>query len=170
MLRSSILLSCAAMLALPAWSSAQQVGTFRWQLQPYCNVLTVVVTQVGSVYRVEGTDDQCGAATSASVIGTAFQNPNGSIGFGLNVVAAPGGIAAPIDATIALATLSGTWRDSGGGSGTFAFTLAPAPAAVRARRRRRRCRPPSGCSPTAGWWPVDSSTSARSRLSEPAPG
>jgi hypothetical protein len=136
--RSAILLSCAAILALPAWSSAQQLGTFRWQLQPYCNVLTVVVTQVGSVYRVEGTDDQCGAATSASVIGTAFQNPNGSIGFGLNLVAAPGGIAAPIDATIALATLSGTWRDSGGSSGTFAFTtgagtggsLRPAPTAV----------------------------------------
>ena len=106
----------------PDEADAQSLGTFRWQLQPYCNVLTVVVTQVGSVYRVEGTDDQCGAATSASVIGTAFQNPNGSIGFGLNVVAAPGGIAAPIDATIALATLSGTWRDSGGGSGTFAFT------------------------------------------------
>jgi hypothetical protein len=103
-------------------ADAQSLGTFRWQLQPYCNVLTVVVTQVGAVYRVEGTDDQCGATTRASVIGTAFQNPNGSIGFGLNVVAAPGGAAAPIDATIALATLSGTWRDSGGGSGTFAFT------------------------------------------------
>jgi hypothetical protein len=112
-----------AMLAASAGTSAgQPLGTFRWQLQPYCNVLTVVVTQVGSVYRVEGTDNQCGAATSASVIGTAFQNPNGSIGFGLNVVGAPGGAAAPIDATIALATLSGTWRDSGGGSGTFAFT------------------------------------------------
>jgi hypothetical protein len=109
-------------LAIPAVVSAQPLGTFRWQLQPHCNVLTVMVTQVGSVYRVEGTDDQCGAATSASVIGTAFLNPNGSIGFGLNVVAAPGGTAAPIDATIALATLSGTWRDSGGGSGTFAFT------------------------------------------------
>ncbi len=72
-------------------ADAQPLGTFRWQLQPYCNVLTVVVTQVGAVYRVEGTDDQCGAATAASVIGTAFPNPNGSIGFGLNVVAAPGG-------------------------------------------------------------------------------
>lgn len=116
-------LSAIALFGLATQSAdAQSLGTFRWQLQPYCNVLTVTVTQVGAVYRVEGTDDQCGAATRASVIGTAFQNPNGSIGFGLNVVAAPGGTAAPIDATIALATLSGTWRDSGGGSGTFAFT------------------------------------------------
>jgi hypothetical protein len=118
--------AAALLLALfglpPQGADAQTLGTFRWQLQPYCNVLTVVVTQVGAVYRVEGTDDQCGAATRAAVIGTAFQNPNGSIGFGLNVVAAPGGTAAPIDAAIALATLSGTWRDSGGQSGTFAFT------------------------------------------------
>jgi hypothetical protein len=116
-------LSALALLGLaPHPADAQTHGTFRWQLQPYCNVLTVAVTQVGAVYRVEGTDDQCGAATRASVIGTAFQNPNGSIGFGLNVVAAPGGTAAPIDATIALATLSGTWQDSGGRSGSFAFT------------------------------------------------
>ncbi|MGE0362740.1 MAG: tail fiber domain-containing protein [Vicinamibacterales bacterium] len=116
-------LSAIALFGLATQSAdAQSLGTFRWQLQPYCNVLTVVVTPVGAVYRVEGTDDQCGAATSAAVIGTAFPNPNGSIGFGLNVVAAPGGTATPIDATIALATLSGSWRDSGGRSGTFAFT------------------------------------------------
>jgi hypothetical protein len=124
-MRSPLAAALAAIAALglaPDEAGAQSLGSFRWQLQPYCNVLTVVVTQVGAVYRVEGTDDQCGAATSASVIGTAFLNPNGSIGFGLNVVAAPGGTATPIDATIALATLSGTWRDGGGGSGTFAFT------------------------------------------------
>ena len=93
-MRSPLAAALSAIVVLglaPDEADAQSLGTFRWQLQPYCNVLTVAVTQVGSVYRVEGTDDQCGAATSASVIGTAFQNPNGSIGFGLNVVAAPGG-------------------------------------------------------------------------------
>ena len=140
-MRSPLAAALSAIVVLGLASDAadaQSLGTFRWQLQPYCNVLTVVVTQVGAVYRVEGTDDQCGAATSASVIGTAFPNPNGSIGFGLNVVAAPSGIAAPIDATITVATLSGTWRDGGGGSGTFAFTPGagtggsprPAPAAA----------------------------------------
>ena len=38
------------------------------------------------------------------MIGTAFQNPDGSIGFGLNIVSTPGGLAVPVDADIALRT------------------------------------------------------------------
>lgn len=113
-----------AALALPTSASAQVLGTFRWQLQPYCNLVTLVVTQVGGVYRVEGTDNQCGAATSASVTGTAIPNPDGSIGLGLNVVAT-GGTASPVDATIAVANLSGTWRGYGATSGAFVFTPGP---------------------------------------------
>jgi hypothetical protein len=37
--------------------AAQSLGTFRWQLRPYCHVLTLAVTQNGAGYRVEGTDD-----------------------------------------------------------------------------------------------------------------
>ncbi len=29
-------------------AEAQPVGTFRWQLQPYCNVVTVAITQNGA--------------------------------------------------------------------------------------------------------------------------
>ena len=54
----------AALTLLPAAADAQSLGTFRWQLQPYCNVVTLAVTQVGGIYRVEGTDDRCGAAQS----------------------------------------------------------------------------------------------------------
>ena len=54
--------------------------------------------------------------------GLAFQNPNGSIGFGLIIVTAPGGTPIHVDATISIATLSGTWRDSAGNNGTFIFT------------------------------------------------
>lgn len=106
----------------PGVLSAQTIGTFRWQVQPYCNLITVVVTQVGSVYTLEGTDDQCGASQRASVTGTAFQNPDGTIGLGFNVVAAPGGAPGQIDATITLPAASGTWRDSQGNSGSFVLT------------------------------------------------
>lgn len=34
---------------------AQSLGTFRWQLQPFCNVVTVIVTQQGAVYTTDGT-------------------------------------------------------------------------------------------------------------------
>lgn len=115
--------SLLSAVAIPCMADAQSLGTFRWQLQPYCNIVSVAVTQSGGVYRLEGTDDQCGGGNDrASVIGTAFQNPDGTIGFGLNVVTSPGGRAVPVDAEITLATLSGTWRDGAGNSGTFTFT------------------------------------------------
>ena len=54
--------------------------------------------------------------------GLAFQNPDGTIGFGLSIVAPPGGAAVHITATINLATLGGTWSDSNGNTGTLVFT------------------------------------------------
>lgn len=112
------LLACS----VSATATAQSLGTFRWQLQPYCNVLTVSITQVGGIYRAEGTDDQCGAATQGSVIGTAFPNPDGSIGLGFNIVATPGGRDVAVDAKVSLPGASGTWRDNTGATGTFALT------------------------------------------------
>jgi hypothetical protein len=112
------LLSMVFATAVPGVVHAQPLGTFRWQLQPYCNIVTVAVTQNGGVYRLEGTDDGCGAQ-SASVIGTAFLNADGSVGIGLNVVAAPGGQPFPVSATLSLATLGGTWTDEAGHTGAF---------------------------------------------------
>lgn len=100
------------------------LGTFRWQLQPYCNVITATVVQLGSIYQVNGTDDQCGAARAASVVGLAFPNPDGSIGFGLTTVTTPGGAPLHTDARISLSTISGTWTDSAAQTGTFAFVPA----------------------------------------------
>lgn len=115
-------LAMASLLVIAAAGEArsQALGTFRWQLQPYCNLITVTVTQAGATYRLEGTDDRCGSAPS-SAIGTAFVNPDGSIGLGFNIVAAPGGQPHAVSARIGLPTLSGTWSDSQL-SGAFAFT------------------------------------------------
>ena len=102
--------------------SAQPLGIFRWQQQPFCNVITVNVTQNGGVFQLDGSDDQCGAATSAAVVGIAFLNPNGSVGLGMTLVTTPGGTPLHIDASISVATGSGTWRDSSGATGVFALT------------------------------------------------
>lgn len=110
-----------ALLLASTVAEAQTLGTFRWQLQPYCNVLTVTVVQQGAQYQVDGTDDQCGAAQQASVVGRAFPNPDGLIGFGLTTVTTTNATAIHIDARLNVATLGGTWRDSAGNSGTFAF-------------------------------------------------
>jgi hypothetical protein len=108
--------------AAPAAATAQVIGTFRWQFQPYCNIVTVVVTQVGGIYRLEGSDNQCGAPRAASVIGTAFPNPDGTIGLGFTIIAAPSGEAVQVDAAVSLPSANGTWRDSYGATGPFTLT------------------------------------------------
>jgi hypothetical protein len=101
--------------------SAQPLGTFRWQIQPYCNVLTLTVVQQGGNFTLDGTDDRCGLSRLASAVGIAYFNPNGTVSFGLTEVM-PGGLAIHMDATIDVSSLSGTWRDSGGSLGTLVFT------------------------------------------------
>ena len=111
-------------LVSPVAAAAQPVGTFAWQTQPYCNRIVVAVTQVGATYTLDGYDDQCGGANPrAPLTGAAAINPDGSIGFGLNIVTAAGR-SVHLTATITLAALSGTWRDDGENAGTFAFDAA----------------------------------------------
>ncbi len=108
--------------ASEGFSQPQIVGTFRWQLTPFCNIVGVTVTLTGGVYTLDGFDDQCGAGQRASIVGTAFLNPDGTAGLGLTTVLAPGGTPVHVDARINIGTLSGPWRDSAGNSGTFVFT------------------------------------------------
>ncbi len=54
---------------------------------PYCNVVTVSVTESGGVYTLDGHDDQCGADTRAPATGTAVLNPDGTVEIGLLIVA-----------------------------------------------------------------------------------
>jgi hypothetical protein len=91
---------------------AQALGTFRWQLQPYCNILTLNVRQDGAVYTLDGFDDQCGAASAASALGTAFLNPDGTIGFGVSGATAPGAAPVMLYARVTLATVSVAIRRS----------------------------------------------------------
>ena len=125
MSRRVLVLVALLVAAAPGLAPAQPIGTFRWQLQPYCNVLSLAVVQHGAVYQLHGNDDQCGVPQQASAVGLAFPNPNGTIGFGLTVVTAPSATPVHVDASISLATLGGSWRDSAGNSGSFVFTPGP---------------------------------------------
>ena len=98
---------------------AQSLGTFRWQLQPFCNVVTVNIIQQGAIYTVDGYDDQCGAPQRAPLVGLATLNPDGSVGLGLHVVIVPSGRGLQIDARISVASGNGPWTDSAGNTGTF---------------------------------------------------
>lgn len=126
---TGVLVTAIAMTGVTL-AGAQTIGTFRWQQQPYCNVITVTVVQTGAIYQLDGFDDQCGAATRAAVTGLAFANPNGTIGMGLTIVTSPGGMPLHVDASFGLVTLSGTWRDSRFGTGAWTFTPGAAPAGI----------------------------------------
>ena len=76
----SVALFAMTSVAVASPASGQLISAFTWQLQPYCNVLTLNVTQTGSVYTLDGYDDQCGASPRASAAGLAFQNPDGTNG------------------------------------------------------------------------------------------
>lgn len=103
---------------------AQSLGTFRWQQEPYCNVITLDVVQRGGVYQLTGFDDECDAPARGAVNGTAFQNPDGSIGMGLSVIT-PSGQSFHLDITVTLSTLSGTWRSDTNATGAWVFTPGP---------------------------------------------
>ncbi len=111
-----------ALVFLPAARlAAQPMGTFVWQLAPYCNVVSLATTQNGAVYEFEGTDNQCGASTVATVRGLAVINPNGSVGIGLTIVTSPSGLPVHVQGTIDLGSLGGPWTDDHGNSGTLVF-------------------------------------------------
>ena len=130
-IRSILSIGAGAVLSglLSTPVQAQSLGTFTWQLQPFCNKLVVTVTQNGAIYTLDGYDDQCGALQRAPMVGLGTPNPDGSIGFGLHIVTVPGGRAVQVDARISIATIGGPWADSAGNSGTLVLNGAAAGAA-----------------------------------------
>lgn len=101
--------------------SAQVFGTFTWQMQPYCNLVTLTLTQVPGGYTIDGSDNQCGAAKVGGAGGMALINPDGTVGLEFTVVTAPAGKAVHVSASLSPATGSGPWNDSVGNSGTLAL-------------------------------------------------
>ena len=102
-------------------ASAQTIGTFRWRTAPYCNVMNVTVTQVGSVYRLEGFEEQCGGNPRQPIWGIGVLQPNGSITLGFSVVPVPGP-ANPVTIRASLGSdFNGAWADNDTNSGTLEF-------------------------------------------------
>jgi hypothetical protein len=117
-------LVAAGLLAQPSPGEAQNLGTFRWQLMPFCNVFTYSVFQSGSGIVLSGSDDRCGASQRAASFGTAFINPDGSAGLGVTTIQPT--VTGHFTIRLDLGTLSGPWSNDLGQSGTFVF-LGPGP-------------------------------------------
>jgi hypothetical protein len=107
-----------------ATASAQVFGTFPWQMQPYCNVITLSLINSATGFTLEGVDDQCGATNKGSAVGTASFSGSGNVTLNFTIVTAPAGKPVHVSAVVSPANGNGTWTDSLGNSGTFAFFAA----------------------------------------------
>src|SRR5262245_58988266 len=114
-----LVLLAAVLYAAPA--SAQNLGTFRWQLQPYGSVLNLTVVQQGSIYLLDGFETQCGGNPSLPVTGVAVPQANGSVLIGVTTVNERGrGL--HTRAFINTSDFNGFWSDNAGNtSQTFRF-------------------------------------------------
>lgn len=108
-------------LASAGGAFAEVFGTFSWQMQPYCNRVTLTLTSTPAGFTVDGADDLCGAGNRAGAVGIASFDPNGTVAVNVTIVTAPTGRAVHVSAIVDPATGNGTWTDSVGNAGTFAF-------------------------------------------------
>jgi hypothetical protein len=114
----------AALLVLVGVSAASAqtvIGPVPWQMQPYCNIVTLTLMSTPAGFTLDGTDDQCGAADKASAVGIASPNATGNFTVNFTIVTATGGKPVHVSAVVSPADGNGTWTDSVGNSGTFAF-------------------------------------------------
>jgi len=99
---------------------AQVVGTFSWQMQPYCNSVQLTLISMPTGFTLEGVDDQCGGASKGSVVGTASFNAAGTVTLNFTI-GLPSATPVQVTAFVSPVNGEGTWADSGGHSGTFKF-------------------------------------------------
>lgn len=116
---SETLLFAAVFLCASGSARAQHLGHFRWQVLPFCQVYELEVTQVGSVYSLNGWTDKCGESVSVILTGTVVPKNNGQLGFGITFNESP--FVRHIRAFLDPVTLEGPWHDESGGGGYLIF-------------------------------------------------
>lgn len=125
-------IAALALFCISATSASAQIfGTFSWQMQPYCNSVTLSLITMPTGFTVEGIDNQCGGPNKGSVVGTAAFNATGNLVLNFTVVL-PSTRSSQVTAFVSPATGEGTWTDGNGYAGTFKFfgntpNLAPRP-------------------------------------------
>lgn len=117
---ATLILVAASLAATSA--SAQSLGTFRWQLQPYGSVLNLTVVQQGSIYLLDGFEAQCGGNASLPASGIAVPQANGTVILGITTIN-ENGRGLHTRATINTSNYNGSWSDNAGNSNqVFAFS------------------------------------------------
>ena len=116
---SPLILGAILLTAAPA--SAQNLGTFRWQLAPYGSVLHLTITQQGGIFLLNGFEAQCGGNLSLPVSGVAVPQANETVFLGLTSIN-ENGSGIHTRAYVNLSDLNGSWSDNAGNSNqSFVF-------------------------------------------------
>lgn len=116
MKRSALILAILSLVVTASSASAQSLGTFRWQVQPYGSVLQLNVTQQGSIFLLAGSELQCGGNATLPVSGVAVMQADGRVILGLTTITLQGrGL--HTRATINTSDFNGFYSDNGGNSG-----------------------------------------------------
>ena len=108
-----------AALVTPSGATGQVLGTFTWQMQPYCNRVSLTLTGTAGGFVAAGTDDLCGAPRRAGATGFVTFNPDGTVGLSIAIAPSAGGRPVDVAAVVSPANGRGTWSDSAGNSGTL---------------------------------------------------
>lgn len=121
-------LALALTLALPPTARAQAVvvGTFHWQMQPFCSTLSLTVIQEAGLYRLQGTETCAQDTSPRSVHGSAALDGQGRVLLTIDTPILQYSLeGTTIYAYLDLATLAGSWRDDGGRSGPLTPVAGP---------------------------------------------
>jgi len=125
---TSVTLALALTFGLAAAARAQAVviGTFHWQLQPFCSTLSLTVILEAGLYRLQGTETCAQDTTPRSVHGSAALDGQGRVLLTIDTPILQYSLeGTTIYAYLDLATLSGSWRDDGGRSGPLTPVAGP---------------------------------------------
>lgn len=121
----------ALVLAAPVAAQPVQpvvIGTFHWQLQPFCSTVSLTVIQEGGQFRVQGTEACAPNDFSRSVYGTALLDGQGWVYLSLSTPRVQNSLdGTSVYAYFELATLAGGWQDDGGRTGPLVPVTGPVP-------------------------------------------
>jgi hypothetical protein len=109
---------CLALMTASS-ASAQVLGTFNWQMQPFCHRVVLTLTGVAGTFTLDGFEDQCGASGKGSAIGVGTFTSTGDLTLNFTIVTAPAGRPVHVSAVVSTGSGHGTWSDSVGNTGTF---------------------------------------------------
>jgi len=118
----SVAAAATTALLVSAPVAAQSVfGTHTWQMQPYCNVVTLTLSSSPGGAQIAGFDNLCGASNQASAVGMASPNASGQVTLNFTIVTSPAARPVHVTAAVDVRTGNGVWTDSGGSSGTMVY-------------------------------------------------